>query len=119
MKDPGHMNLPNCIYIGPGKTGSTWLFEFFKLRPDVYVTPAKDLYFFDKYFERGLEWYAKQFAAADGETVIAEICHDYIVSPLAAERIAHRSWREADDVSSGARGTSVFRVPLPSQARHL
>ena len=79
--------LPNCIYIGPGKTGSTWLFEYFQLHPDVYVTPAKDLYFFDQYYERGLDWYRRQFSGAASEKIVAEICHDYIVSELAPGRI--------------------------------
>ncbi|WP_430452907.1 sulfotransferase [Rhodopirellula europaea] len=79
--------LPNCLYIGPGKTGSTWLFEFFKYHPDIYVTPAKDLYFFDQFYQRGTDWYAKQFAGATTQSIIAEICHDYIVSTEAPLRI--------------------------------
>ena len=79
---------PNCIYVGPGKTGSTWLFEFFKIHPDVFVTPAKDLYFFDVNFGRGMPWYEKQFSGAKSEEVVAEICHDYIVSEEAPGRIA-------------------------------
>lgn len=80
--------MPNYIYIGPGKTGSTWLFEFFKYHPEIYVTPAKDLYFFDQFFDRGMNWYAKQFSGATSEKVVAEICHDYIVSPEAPPRLA-------------------------------
>ena len=46
--------LPNFIYIGPDKAGSSWLHEMLIRHPEVYLTPAKDLYFFDRYFDRGM-----------------------------------------------------------------
>ena len=45
--------LPNFIYIGPDKAGSSWLHEMLIGHPEVYLTPAKDLYFFDRYYDRG------------------------------------------------------------------
>lgn len=80
-------SLPNLIYIGPDKAGSTWLFKLFSQHPDVYVPPAKDLYFFDRYFHKGLTWYAHQFAGHRQERVVAEISHDYLYSRLAAKRL--------------------------------
>ena len=46
--------LPNLVYIGPDKAGSTWLFHLLTHHEDVFVTPAKDLYFFDRFFDNGL-----------------------------------------------------------------
>lgn len=80
--------LPNFIYIGPDKAGSSWLYKYLTYRNDTYVTPAKDVYFFDRHYGRGLEWYRRQFSNSAGHAVVAEICHDYLFSPLAAERIA-------------------------------
>lgn len=80
--------LPNFIFIGPDKTGSTWLAGALAAHPQIYVTPAKDIYFFDRYWDKGLEWYERQFRGATNETVVAEVCHDYLFSSEAAGRIA-------------------------------
>jgi hypothetical protein len=79
--------LPNVIYIGPDKAGSTWLFQALSSHPDVFVTPAKDLYFFDRYYERGLAWYKRQFVGGTGFPVVGEISHDYLYSRPAAQRM--------------------------------
>jgi hypothetical protein len=79
--------FPNLVYIGPDKAGSTWLFGLLAHHPDVYVTPAKDLYFFDRFYDKGLGWYASQFAAGVGKRVVAEISHDYLYAREAAARI--------------------------------
>lgn len=80
--------LPNFIYIGPDKAGSSWLHEILIDHPEVFFTPAKDLYFFDRYYERGTDWYAEQFAAARPEhTVVGEVCQDYLFHPQAPARM--------------------------------
>ena len=80
--------LPNFIYIGPDKAGSSWLHEVLLAHPQVFMTPAKDLYFFDRYYDKGVEWYAAHFRRAGGEDVVGEICQDYLFHPEAASRIA-------------------------------
>jgi hypothetical protein len=79
--------LPNFLYVGPDKAGSSWLHEMLLKHPDAYLTPAKDLYFFDRYYDRGVEWYASQFRGARGESVVGEVCQDYLFHPEAAARI--------------------------------
>lgn len=79
--------LPNFLYVGPDKAGSTWLHEVLVSHPEIYLTPAKDLYFFDRYFSRGTEWYRRQFAEASDEPIVGEICQDYLSHPEAPERI--------------------------------
>ncbi|CAM3581532.1 sulfotransferase family protein [Nocardioides zeicaulis] len=79
--------LPNFLYVGPDKAGSSWLHETLLRHPDVYLTPSKDLYFFDRYHDRGLDWYAAQFKDAREEKVVGEVCQDYLFHPLAAQRI--------------------------------
>ena len=80
--------LPNFLYVGPDKAGSSWLHEVLLKHPDVWLTPAKDLYFFDRYYDRGTEWYAAQFRDAGGQEVVGEVCQDYLFHPDAADRIA-------------------------------
>lgn len=80
--------VPNFIYIGPDKAGSSWLHEVLIRHGEVFMPPAKDLYFFDRYYARGIDWYAGQFAGATpGHLVVGEVCQDYLFHPEAAERI--------------------------------
>ena len=80
--------VANFLYLGPDKAGSSWLHEVLLLHPSIYLTPAKDLYFFDRYYDRGPDWYSRQFADAGTEPVIGEICQDYLFHPEAPRRIA-------------------------------
>jgi Sulfotransferase domain len=80
--------LPNFLHLGPGKAGSTWLHETLLLHPDVYLNEAKDLYFFSRYYDRGLDWYQQQFQKATARhVVVGEVSPDYLGSPEAPERI--------------------------------
>lgn len=79
--------LPNFLYVGPDKAGSSWLHEMLLKHPEVYLTPAKDLYYFDRYYDRGRAWYSTQFRAAREETIVGEVCQDYLFHPEAAARI--------------------------------
>ncbi len=83
------MTLPNFLFLGPDKCGSTWLQDVLSTHPEVHLTPAKDTYFFNREFRRGLRWYERQFSGATGEhLVVGEICHDYLFDDRAADRIA-------------------------------
>jgi hypothetical protein len=80
--------LPNFLYVGTSKSGSTWLFNALALHPDVYLAPSKGLYYFDQHFSKGAQWYASNFAEAAAESAVGEISHSYLSSEPAAERIA-------------------------------
>ena len=81
--------MPNFIYIGPDKAGSSWLHEVLLIHPQVYMPVAKDLYFFDRYYDRGISWYLSQFEGAGPQhRVVGEVCQDYLFCPEAPQRIA-------------------------------
>jgi hypothetical protein len=81
--------LPNFLYLGPGKTGSTWIFKALAAHPQVYVPPAKELYFFTHHFDKGYSWYSHFFDEAnEHKTAIGELTPGYLYSQKAAERIA-------------------------------
>ena len=80
--------LVNFLHIGPGKSGSTWLHEVLISHPEIYFTEAKDLYFFSRYYDRGLGWYTAQFRAARPQhKIVGEVCPEYLSYEKAAERI--------------------------------
>jgi sulfotransferase family protein len=79
--------VPDFLYIGTSKAGSTWLFNALAVHPDVWLASNKGLYFFDSHFDRGRGWYRAQFEGADGRAV-GEFSHSYLSSPEAPGRIA-------------------------------
>lgn len=79
--------LPNCLYIGTSKAGSTWIYQVLAAHPQVFMAPAKGVYYFDNHFDRGLDWYRDHFQGAGDEAVIGEISHGYLYSRDAADRI--------------------------------
>src|SRR5262245_49666055 len=80
--------LPNFLHLGPSKSGSTWLHEVLISHPGVYLSQAKDLYFFNGYHDRGPGWYRAQGRGAQREHQIhGEVCPDYLSCPEAPERI--------------------------------
>ncbi|WP_404310498.1 sulfotransferase family protein [Neorhodopirellula lusitana] len=81
-------NSPNFLFIGPDKTGSSWLFGLLSAHPEVFIPVAKDTYFFDRYYHFGMSWYLDFFRHAQSEHICrGEICHDYLMSTEATERI--------------------------------
>lgn len=79
----------NFLYIGPDKAGSTSIFAYLKAHPSCFVPDFKDIYFFDRYFYKGENWYHSFFKGAKAELAVGEISHDYLFSVDAAERIFH------------------------------
>lgn len=85
---PSGLRCPNFLYIGPDKSASSWLFETLREHPDCYVTTDRHIGFFDRHFDKGLAWYLVNFSKAPTEAkAIGEVYHDYLFSPVAAERI--------------------------------
>jgi hypothetical protein len=80
--------LVNFLYLGPGRSGSTWLHEALVRHPEVFLSGAKDLYFFSRCYSRGPGWYQAQFRAArPGHKIIGEVGTDYLVCAHAPARI--------------------------------
>lgn len=48
--------LPTAIIIGVKKAGTRALLEYLKLHPQIRA-PGPEPHFFDRYYNRGLEWY--------------------------------------------------------------
>lgn len=86
------MTLPTFLGIGVLRGGTTWLHELLASHPDVYVPKRrKEIFFFDLYYERGLEWYEGFFppgAEAGRYRALGEITPTYIYRSYGPGRIA-------------------------------
>jgi hypothetical protein len=79
--------LPDFIAIGPPRTGTTWLHGVLYHRTWL-PRAVKETHFFDRYYDKGLQWYLDCFRAdADGRPV-GEITPAYFASPVVRDRAA-------------------------------
>lgn len=78
---------PNFFFVGAAKCGSTWFFKALQAHPEVFVPKAKDIYFFDQYYDRGTVWYEKFFQGDRPFKAVGEFSHNYLYSGLALRRI--------------------------------
>lgn len=79
---------PNFIFLGPDKSGSSWLFAVLREHPQCFVPECKDIYYFDRYYDKGARWYSAFFDGCEGdELAVGELSHDYLFSADAAGRI--------------------------------
>lgn len=85
------LTLPNFLGIGVQRGGTTWLHTLLSSHPDVYMpTRRKEIRFFEKYYDRGLEWYSSFFcppAEASRYKAIGEISTQYYDCAECPQRI--------------------------------
>jgi hypothetical protein len=77
--------LPEIIGAGPGRTGTTWLHRVLEGHVDLPYG-VKETQFFNTFYDKGIDWYARHFRYATGDRKVVEIC-PYFFHPTAFERI--------------------------------
>lgn len=55
------MRLPTFLIVGTHKGGTSSLLQFVCRHPRVGRPERKEVHFFDRHYDRGLDWYAEQF----------------------------------------------------------
>lgn len=79
------MGSSHFIYLGYDKSGSTWFFNAIKNHPEVSVAASKETFFFDRYYDKGMDWYQGFFDTSKAVTL--DISHDYIFDLEALNKI--------------------------------
>lgn len=82
-------NLPKFICVGAQRAGTTWLHECLKDHPDICMPKVKELHFFDRHYEEGLQSYGQNFTdeLIGSAQTWGEITPNYYQEPNALERI--------------------------------
>ncbi len=102
--------LPNFLVIGAMKSGTSSLAYHLGRHPDIFVSPKKELYFFNDRFDRGLDWYRSQFTEGAGSAVIGEATASYIYDRVALDRMA--------EIVPEARLLAILRDPVDRAYAH-
>jgi hypothetical protein len=73
------MRLPNFLIIGAAKSGTTTIYDYLSLHPDIYLSRPKEPDFFslDQKFERGIDYYYSLFEQAKPHQICGEASTTY------------------------------------------
>ena len=87
-------NLPpqttdvDFFMAGCPRCGTTWVHAALKDHPEIYLPPQKQTYFFDEFYENGIDWYLENFRGKTRDHKVAgEIATGYSL-PHALPRLA-------------------------------
>lgn len=80
--------LPTFLILGAPKAGTTALAGYLAAHPEVFLAREKEVHFFDRRFDLGVDWYRTRFAEATTELAIGEASPTYMYADEALERIA-------------------------------
>lgn len=82
------MGLPDFLVVGAMKAGTTTLIRCLADHHEIFIAP-RELHFFsdDRNYNKGIEWYSRQFMDASNEIAIGEKTPTYSYFPNVPERI--------------------------------
>lgn len=81
--------MPTFLGLGVLRSGTSLVHTWLSDHPQVCTAiGVKEVNFFDRYYDRGWEWYGQLFRPATGERAVGEFSVSYIFRAAAVERIA-------------------------------
>ncbi|XP_053707799.1 heparan sulfate glucosamine 3-O-sulfotransferase 2 [Synchiropus splendidus] len=86
----GNKKLPTALIVGVKKGGTRAVLEFIRIHPDVRALGTEP-HFFDRHYDRGLDWYRSLMPRTLNSQVTLEKTPSYFVTREAPKRIASMS----------------------------
>ncbi|MBY6069103.1 sulfotransferase domain-containing protein [Leisingera aquaemixtae] len=84
----GGKRAPTFLGVGPPKCATTWLDSVLRKHPDVFLPKdQKEVFFFDKFYDRGEQWYEDLFTGTEQYHAAGEISTSYILKSETLQRI--------------------------------
>ena len=81
------MKLPNFIIGGAQTAGTTALWDYLNLHPEIQMPETKEINFFSFEYHKGINYYSKLFECLDTNCVVGEASPQYITDEIYAKRI--------------------------------
>lgn len=78
---------PTFCFIGGQRCATTWVHSCLKEHPEVFVTEPKEVHFFNRHFDKGIDWYLTHFRGSEGTKAAGEITPDYLSCPDTPRRM--------------------------------
>ncbi len=70
--------LPNFLVIGAPRAGTTWIHHNLRQHPDIYMPGRKELHFFDRHYDKGIDYYTSFFEGRKDEAAAGEATPAYL-----------------------------------------
>lgn len=90
IRQNGAKQLPQALIIGVKKGGTRALLEFIRIHPDVRAL-GPEPHFFDRHYDRGLDWYRRQMPATIEGQITMEKTPSYFITKGVPARIHNMS----------------------------
>jgi hypothetical protein len=90
--------LPNFLVIGAPRSGTTWIAANLRRHPDVFMSPVKEVHFFDRHYKKGITYYESFFKHHAGQPAIGEASPDYMHGLYSKQDIPRLIYRHLPDV---------------------
>jgi hypothetical protein len=84
----GRGRLPDFLVIGAMRSGTSSLARYLRAHPSVCLATQKEVHFFDRNFDRGIEWYLRQFPCDHPGHTTGEATQTYLFDEDALDRMA-------------------------------
>lgn len=102
--------LPDFLIIGAMRSGSTALFKYLAEHPSIFMAYPKEVRYFNKHFDMGIEWYRDHFDEANSDQLAGEATPSYMHHHETVDRMA--------DTVPGARLIAILRDPVDRTYSH-
>lgn len=102
--------LPSFLVIGAMRSGTTSLNRYLDAHPEVCMGRVKEIHFFDRNFDEGVEWYSSHFERQHTHRAVGEATPDYMFDPLVPQRVR--------EVLPGSRLIAILRNPVDRAYSH-
>ena len=90
------MNLPDYLVVGECKCGTSSMYDYLTKHPQILETygngidsylGTKELRFFDRYYDKGIDWYKSKFPETTDKQITGEGASIYFGRMLSLDRI--------------------------------
>jgi hypothetical protein len=78
---------PDFVIIGTQRGGTTSLYRYLSQHPDIGSALRKEVHFFDRYYEKGMDWYLAHFPMSGEVPVVGEASPYYLFHPDVPDRV--------------------------------
>lgn len=83
----GRGRLPDFLVIGAMRSGTSSLARYLRAHPAICFATEKEVHFFDRNFDRGLEWYKRHFPCDHPGHLTGEATQTYMYHGEALDRM--------------------------------
>lgn len=80
--------LPDFVIVGAVRSGSTALYRYLADHPSISMPDNKEVRFFNRRYDRGLDWYTQQFVGATDDQTVGEATPGYMNDSETIDRMA-------------------------------